>query len=90
MATEECLDTMENGLGEEVGVFDCDDEDAQQIFQYSKKYQLTYQSLCLDSHGKKGSVKIEMCVSNLTSQEWNYDNEVKFEYVYLLFKFMLP
>lgn len=83
MGTEECLDTMENGFGQEAGVFDCDDEDFKQVFEYSKKYQLKFQSFCLDSHSKEGPVKMELCVDNLSSQQWDYNKQVLYIKFYL-------
>ena len=47
-----------------------------QIFEYSKNFQIIYGSLCLDTVGSLGAVKMNTCTKPSKSQEWDYDNIV--------------
>jgi len=69
-----CLDSMGRKANEDVGASFCHGQGGNQVLEYSKAHHLVSGSLCLDTKGAQGIVKMANCDKNSRSQKWEYDN----------------
>ena len=49
-----------------------------QLFIYTKAHLLSMGTLCLDTNGSDGVVKLKNCNKSMRSQQWDYDNMVRY------------
>lgn len=71
---------MGRKVGEDAGASFCHGQGGNQVFEYSKQHQLAISNICLDTNGSPGSVKLTYCTPGVRSQQWDYDNHVRFPF----------
>jgi len=69
-----CIDTMGHKEGEDAGATFCHGQGGNQLFEYSKLHHIAMGSVCLDTNGSHGAVKLNKCKADSRSQQWDYDN----------------
>lgn len=69
-----CIDTLGHKENEDAGASYCHGQGGNQLIEYSKAHEIRSGSLCLDTNGLPGVVKLRNCQPNHRSQQWDYDN----------------
>jgi polypeptide N-acetylgalactosaminyltransferase len=61
---------------EDAGASFCHGQGGNQLFEYSKVHHIAMGTLCLDTNGSNGVVKLKTCNKGARHQQWDYDNAV--------------
>jgi len=69
-----CIDTMGRKENEDAGASFCHGQGGNQLFEYSKAHHIAMGTLCLDTNGSNGVVKLKTCNKQARHQQWDYDN----------------
>lgn len=73
-----CLDSFGRKSGEDVSASFCHEKGGNQLFEFSKHHNIITGTLCLDSTGGPGVVKLNTCKKDTLSQQWDYDEKNQF------------
>ncbi|XP_071961412.1 polypeptide N-acetylgalactosaminyltransferase 1-like isoform X5 [Antedon mediterranea] len=74
--TNQCLDTMMRDTGHKVGLYACHGQGGNQIWAFTKNFELKHDDSCLDV-AHTGPVMMLSCHQQGGNQKWSYDKQTK-------------